>query len=460
MTALQFRPAVKHGSRLRLAFIGPAGSGKTYSSLAVATGLGGRIAVIDTERGSASKYADDFAFDVLELDSCSPDTYVEALHLAEVGGFDVIVVDSLSHAWIGKDGALQMVDDHARRERGNSFGAWRHVTPKHNAMVDALTQCAAHLIVTMRSKTEWVLEPDPKTGKQVPRKIGLAPVQRDGLEYEFDVVGDLDTDNVFVISKSRCSALSGKAIEKPGKQLATTLLTWLGGPARPPAPSTTPAPTIEAEPPDPQLVARLEASIAIEAGRGLEALEALALQLKELPEGESKDHLRKLYRDAWNACKTKAANPAPAPSTDESAAPPSSQSPPSAGPAPSTGSSSAGRTTKTTSVRGEARGRRADPSPAPAPAPEPDQTALPMGPPPGVPDGPPREDAAELHELAMTLDQIRDNPDWMQATGERIRKLRDGMAKASLWDRWVSIKRELELEAAAADAAAEEVDRG
>lgn len=151
-----FKPAIKYGSKLRLAFVGPAGSGKTYSSLSVATGLGGKIAVIDTERGSASKYADLFSFDVLELESFAPETYVKALKAAEAAGYDVIVVDSLSHAWIGKDGALQLVDDYARREKGNSFGAWRHVTPKHNAMVDALTTCKAHLIVTMRSKTEWV----------------------------------------------------------------------------------------------------------------------------------------------------------------------------------------------------------------------------------------------------------------------------------------------------------------
>ena len=96
----------------------------------------------------------------------------------------MLIIDSLSHAWAGKDGALELVDKAAARERGNSFAAWRHVTPLHNAMVDAIIGARLHIIVTMRSKVEWVIEKDER-GKAVPRKIGLQPVQREGLEYEF-----------------------------------------------------------------------------------------------------------------------------------------------------------------------------------------------------------------------------------------------------------------------------------
>ena len=128
-----FKKAVKSRSKLRLALIGPSGSGKTYSALAIAAGLGSNIAVIDTEHGSASKYADLFNFDVLELGSYSPEKYVEALKAAAAAGYDVVVIDSLSHAWMGKDGALEMVDRAAARSKsGNSFGAWREVTPQHN----------------------------------------------------------------------------------------------------------------------------------------------------------------------------------------------------------------------------------------------------------------------------------------------------------------------------------------
>lgn len=223
----EFRKATRTSARLRLALIGPAGTGKTYSALAIAGGLGKRVAVIDSEHGSASKYAGDFAFDVLELDSFAPKTYVEAMEAAVAAGYDVIVVDSLSHAWMGKDGALEMVDRAAKRSGGsNTFGAWRDVTPHHNALVEAMIACRAHLIVTMRAKTEYVQEKDERGRTQV-RKVGLAPVQRDGLEYEFDVVGDMTAEHDFVVSKTRCSALADQVIHKPGAKLAATLRAWL-----------------------------------------------------------------------------------------------------------------------------------------------------------------------------------------------------------------------------------------
>lgn len=235
---VQFKAASKQAAKLRMALAGPAGSGKTYSALAVASQLGTRIAVVDTERGSASKYADLFKFDVLELESFHPDRYVEAIQAADAAGYDVLVVDSLSHAWMGKDGALEQVDRAAKRSQSsNSFAAWREVTPSHNAMVDAILASNLHIIVTMRSKTEYVLETNDR-GKQTPRKVGMAPVQRDGLEYEFDVYGDLDQDNTLIIGKTRCSALAGAVIKKPGEQLAKVLTTWLtDGVATPAAPA-------------------------------------------------------------------------------------------------------------------------------------------------------------------------------------------------------------------------------
>lgn len=290
--AIEFKRATKHAAKLRLAFVGPSGSGKTYSALSVATGLGGSIALIDSERGSASKYADEFEFDALELESFSPEMYVRAIHAAEAAGYDNIVVDSLSHAWIGKDGALAMVDDHARREKGNSFGAWRHVTPKHNAMVDALTACKAHLIVTMRSKTEWVIEKDERTGKQVPRKIGLAPVQRDGLEYEFDVVGDLDGENVYTVTKTRCSKLAGKVIEKPGAQLAEVLRVWLDG-----APRTEPAPAPAAAAQSQPAGEEDDFEARLRGCTSAQEMGALVTELQQMADGERKDRLRSVYAE-------------------------------------------------------------------------------------------------------------------------------------------------------------------
>ena len=229
---IQFRPAVKTESKLRMAIAGPSGSGKTYTSLLIAKRLanGGPVAVIDTERGSASKYSDIVGFDVLELESFAPQRYVEAIQAAESAGYTVLVIDSLSHAWTGKDGALEMVDRAAARSQSsNSFAAWREVTPHHNALVNAMLGANLHLIVTMRSKQEYVQEKDERTGKTSVRKIGLAPVQRDGMEYEFDVFGEMDNANKLIVSKSRCPALNEAVISKPDAKVAETLLGWLAG---------------------------------------------------------------------------------------------------------------------------------------------------------------------------------------------------------------------------------------
>jgi cytidylate kinase len=224
----QFKKATKQQSKLRMALVGPSGSGKTYTSLAVAKGLGERVALIDTERGSASKYSDLFNFDVLELDTFSPQKYVDAIHAAQAEGYDVLVIDSLSHAWMGKDGALEQVDKAAARTQAkNNFTAWREVTPMHNALVDAILQSRMHVIVTMRVKTEYVMEKDERSGKTAPRKVGLAPVQRDGLEYEFDVVADLDLDNQFIVSKTRCPALRGEVFKEANGQVSSILRAWL-----------------------------------------------------------------------------------------------------------------------------------------------------------------------------------------------------------------------------------------
>ena len=236
-TTLQFQKATKFASKLRMAIIGPSGSGKTFTSLTLARGLvgdEGRIAVIDTERGSASKYADLFSFDVLELTDFSPDRYIAALQAAQDAGYDAAIIDSLSHGWSGKGGTLEMVDEAARRSRSsNSFMAWRDVTPKHNALVDAMLKCDMHLFVTMRTKTEYVIE--EVNGKKVPRKVGMQPVQRDGMEYEFDIVADMDHEHVLVVSKSRAYSVADTVVKKPDVALADKIGEWLTG-EEPPEP--------------------------------------------------------------------------------------------------------------------------------------------------------------------------------------------------------------------------------
>ena len=249
---VQFQKAVKYGALLRLALIGTSGSGKTYSALAIATGLGLPIAFIDTERGSARKYADLFDFDVLELESFSVDNFIAAINAAERGGYKVLIIDSLSHAWSGKDGILEFVDMETAKSRAkNAYtSGWRAATPLHNKLVDTILGCKMHVIACMRSKSEYVME--EINGKKVPRKIGLQPVQREGMEYEFDVLGDLDQDHNLIISKSRCAAIDNKLFAKPGAEFAAILNEWLGGSpapvAKPSAPAPTPAPAAPVTP--------------------------------------------------------------------------------------------------------------------------------------------------------------------------------------------------------------------
>ncbi len=223
-----FKQAVKHESKLRLAIAGPSGSGKTYTALAVGTGLG-KVAYVDTEHGSASKYADIFNFDVAEMSPpYHPNKYVKAINAASAAGYDVIVLDSLSHAWNGPGGLLEIVENASKKFRGNTYAGWSEGTPIQNALIEAIVSADIHIIGTMRSKQDYILTVG-KNGKQTPQKVGMAPIQRDGFEYEFDVFLDMDIENNAIVSKTRCTELTGKVISKPGKQLADTLKKWLSG---------------------------------------------------------------------------------------------------------------------------------------------------------------------------------------------------------------------------------------
>lgn len=226
---MQFTKATKTAAKLRLSLMGPAGSGKTYSALKIASALSSKIAVIDTEHGSAAKYADEFTFDTLKLLTYAPDMYIAALTVAEQAGYEVIIVDSLSHAWAGKDGALEMVDREKIRSRSqNGFFAWRNVTPLWQQLMDKLLSLDAHVIGTFRSKTEYILEKDDQ-GKTIPQKIGLAPIFRDGAEFEFDIVGELNHQHQLIIGKTRCKRLDGMVFDKPGTEFAGIVSNWLKG---------------------------------------------------------------------------------------------------------------------------------------------------------------------------------------------------------------------------------------
>lgn len=244
MGTMRFTRATKATSLLRMALTGASNSGKTWTSLCIATGLAkGPIALIDTERGSASKYADLwrpgadkvlFEFDTLDLDDFNPETYIEALTAAEDAHYDVVIIDSLSHAWSGQGGILDIVEDARKKsESGNSFIAWKEGTPVHQALVEAIVRSRCHVIATMRSKVEYVLEMG-RGGKQVPRKIGMKPIQRNDMEYEFDLVGSLDHRHELTVTKSRFPRLVDRAFHHPGIEFGTLIATELLGGNAPP----------------------------------------------------------------------------------------------------------------------------------------------------------------------------------------------------------------------------------
>jgi hypothetical protein len=230
----RFQPATRQQLKLRMAIDGPSGAGKSVTALRCAHALGKRIAVIDSESGSARLYVgetfDDrpFAFDVCEITTYSPSEYTSLIEDAGRSGYEAIVVDSLSHAWEGRDGALELVD----KKGGNRFTAWKDVTPLHRRMVEVIKTSPCHVIVTMRSKVEHVLEVNEK-GQQVPRKIGMAPVQRPGMEYEFDLYLSMDWSHVGTVTKTRCRAVDGVACVKPGAAFMAPVVAWLNEGAAP-----------------------------------------------------------------------------------------------------------------------------------------------------------------------------------------------------------------------------------
>lgn len=226
-----FTPATRTKSKLRMAIDGVSGSGKTFTALRFAFALGKRVAVINSESGAIQKYLDlspdgqPWKFDICELANFAPTSYTAAILAAGQEGFDVLVIDSLSHAWAGAGGALELKD---RVGDKNSFTAWKTITPMHNQMIEAILRSPCHVIVTMRSKTDYIIEPNAK-GQMAPRKIGTCPIQRAGMEYEFDLYGTIDQDHFLTITKSRCPhpTIVDAVVVKPDANWIAPVREWL-----------------------------------------------------------------------------------------------------------------------------------------------------------------------------------------------------------------------------------------
>jgi hypothetical protein len=230
---MEIRKAIRQRAKLRLGLVGPSGSGKTFSALQLAFGLGGKVGMIDTEHGSGDLYAHLGDYDIIQLQApYLVSKYLQAIKAFEAAGYDVIIIDSLSHAWAGEGGLLDKQGKIADSGQGNSYTAWRKITPEHNSLVEALLQSPAHVIATMRAKQDYVQEKDEKTGKTVVKKIGLAPVQRDGMEYEMSLVMDIDAQHVATASKDRTGLFDGQYF-KITAETGRTLAEWLESGATP-----------------------------------------------------------------------------------------------------------------------------------------------------------------------------------------------------------------------------------
>lgn len=219
-----FRTAQRRKAKARVAITGPAGSGKTYSALLVARGLASswdKIAMIDTEHGSGDLYSDLGKYCIATMKPpYQPERAVKAMGLATESGFEVIILDSMSHFWAGEGGLLELHD----RMTGNPYVNWGLITPRQIALVKAILESPVHVIATMRSKIKHeMVEED---GKKKVHKLGLKPIQREGVDYEFDVVLDLNQNHLASCSKDRTSLFDG-TMEIPTTGTGERLRDWL-----------------------------------------------------------------------------------------------------------------------------------------------------------------------------------------------------------------------------------------
>lgn len=224
----EFRRAERRKAYLKIGISAPSGAGKTYSALLMGYGITGdwtKIAVIDTENGSADLYSDLGEYSVCGISApYTPQKYIDAIKSAEEAGFTLIIVDSLTHAWTGDGGLLDMQDKAVKASKsGNGYMAWREITPQHNKLVDTILQAKADIIVTTRAKAEYVITDD--NGKKNYKKIGLAPIFRDGLEYEMTTFFDLTQDHIATASKDRTNLFDGKNFV-PTVETGKTFLYW------------------------------------------------------------------------------------------------------------------------------------------------------------------------------------------------------------------------------------------
>lgn len=202
--AMQLRKATRQQAKLRVGVSGPAGSGKTYSAIVLAKSIASdisKVAIIDTENGSADLYAHLGDFNVIRLSApYTPERYIEAIAACEAGGMEVCIIDSVTHEWDGKGGLLESNELLGQSKfKGNNWAAWSVTTPRHQKFIESITTSSMHMITTARSKTDTIQTEDKKI-----KKVGLKEIQREGFEYELTLNFTLDRDGHYAIaSKDR-----------------------------------------------------------------------------------------------------------------------------------------------------------------------------------------------------------------------------------------------------------------
>ena len=222
---MNLRKSERKQAKIKLALQGSAGSGKTYSSLLLAKGLCNgdlsKVAIIDSENGSADLYAHLGSYNVLCITPpFSPQKYVDAMDMCEQAGMEVIILDSISHCWD------YLLDYHSNLA-GNSFTNWAKIKPLEKLFVDKILQSDAHVIATMRTKQDYVL--NQKDGKFIPEKVGLKAVQRDGVDYEFTLVFEVDIKHYSTASKDRTGIFVGRTDFVISENTGKEILAWCNG---------------------------------------------------------------------------------------------------------------------------------------------------------------------------------------------------------------------------------------
>jgi hypothetical protein len=219
---MQLRKSERRQAKIKMALQGSAGSGKTMSSLLLAKGLTNnnlsKVAIIDSENGSADLYAHIGDYNVIRITPpFTPEKYIEAIDICLDAKMEVIILDSISQVWD------ELIDFHSKLP-GNSFTNWNKVTPRQKAFINKILQADAHIIATMRTKQDYVL--NQKNGKYIPEKVGLKAVQRDGVDYEFTLVFEIDIKHFAIASKDRTGLFNNSPDFKISEATGRLILDW------------------------------------------------------------------------------------------------------------------------------------------------------------------------------------------------------------------------------------------